>query len=263
MDKKIPSIIHQTAEDWKSLNEDFKNNIKDLQEKNPNWNYKFYNKSDRVQYIKRNFPDLLRFYEAIDGNNYGAARADFFRYCVLYNEGGVYLDIKSNVNKSLDDIINKEDEFVWQSGRAQNWDLRNRIKNIGREDKQSEIMQWFICTRAKHPFLWNVLEAIKKEMQKEKYLISREYDDIFDLTGPHIYSKVIYGMMDDNLYPHRELDTNDKSFIYNKVNKHYSHSIGKPTYHGIKTPVLKYKPNLNVIENFSVNNFECSSIGIK
>lgn len=260
MNKKIPSIIHQTAEDWKSLTKDFKNNIKELKEKNPNWNYKFYDSKDRVEYIKKNFPDLLLFYEAIDGKNYGAARADFFRYCVLYNEGGVYLDIKSNVNRSLDDIIKKEDEFVWQSGRAQNWDFRDRMKNIGRKDKQSEIMQWFICIRPKHLFLWNVLEAIKEEMQKNKYVKYRQYDDIFDLTGPHIYSRVIYGMMDDNLYPHRELDTNDKSFIFNKVQKQYSWSIGKSTYHYVSTPVLKYKPNL--VEKFTTFSFDVSPIGI-
>ena len=34
-------------------------------------------------------------------NCYGAMKAYFFRYCVLYKIGGVYLDIKSKIKVSL------------------------------------------------------------------------------------------------------------------------------------------------------------------
>ena len=250
----IPRIIHQTAQDWKSLNEDFKNNIKDLREKNPNWNYKFYDKSDRVQYIENNFPDLLTFYKAINPK-FGAAQADFFRYCVLYNEGGVYLDIKSNVNRSLDDIINKEDEFVWQSGASRDWKMRNY------EGIRYEIMQWFICTKAKHPFLWNVLEAIQEEMQKEKYLGNSTRVSVLDLTGPDIYSKTIYKLMDsNNSYKHRQLDDSNEDFLYNPQNIYYSRSIKRVQYVDLREPVLLYKPNL--VEKFTTFSFSVSPIGI-
>ncbi len=40
-----------------------------------------------------------------DQPRYGVVLADIFRYLVIYNEGGVYLDIKSTVNRPLDEII--------------------------------------------------------------------------------------------------------------------------------------------------------------
>ena len=38
--------------------------------------------------------------------NHIVARADIWRYTILYNEGGIYLDIDSLITGSLDDLIN-------------------------------------------------------------------------------------------------------------------------------------------------------------
>ena len=42
----------------------------------------------------------------------GAARADLWRYCVLYKHGGVYLDIDSLIVKPLDEWIKPDDHAI-------------------------------------------------------------------------------------------------------------------------------------------------------
>lgn len=42
----------------------------------------------------------------------GAARADLWRYCVLYVYGGVYMDDDSDIKTPLDDIIQREDRLI-------------------------------------------------------------------------------------------------------------------------------------------------------
>ena len=47
------------------------------------------------------------------------ARADFFRYLLVYQLGGVYLDIKSSLDKPLKDVLRAEDQFI-----LTHWDNR-------------------------------------------------------------------------------------------------------------------------------------------
>ena len=46
----------------------------------------------------------------------------FFRYLLMYEIGGVYLDIKSTANKKLDDVLEENDAFIL-SHRSVNVDI--------------------------------------------------------------------------------------------------------------------------------------------
>lgn len=59
------------------------------------WDYQFYDDATRESVIQQGFsPDVLQAYQTIHPE-YGPARADFFRYCIMYLKGGVYVDMKS------------------------------------------------------------------------------------------------------------------------------------------------------------------------
>lgn len=59
-----------------------------------------YNDIDCERYIKNKSKFLWEIYNIIE-NGYGAMKADFFRYIIMYFEGGLYLDIKSGLRKNL------------------------------------------------------------------------------------------------------------------------------------------------------------------
>ena len=93
-DHIIPKVCHQT---WhtRELCPEIQKVIENNKLKNPDIEFKLYTDNDMDVYIKENFDNLT--YTAYKKINpkYGAALADFFRYCVLYIDGGIYLDIKS------------------------------------------------------------------------------------------------------------------------------------------------------------------------
>ena len=61
--------------------------------------------ADINEYIGRAYGErLLGEFNRISPS-YGATRADFFRYLLLYREGGVYLDIKSSMERPLDEVL--------------------------------------------------------------------------------------------------------------------------------------------------------------
>ena len=101
----IPKIIHQTIQDKKNVHDEFLLNINFLKENNQNYRYYLYDDEDIINFIKKNYSNnILNYYNQINPI-YGPARADFFRYLLMYETGGVYLDIKSTLDVPLEKVI--------------------------------------------------------------------------------------------------------------------------------------------------------------
>jgi mannosyltransferase OCH1-like enzyme len=89
--QKIPKIIFQT---WKThhLETELLNSVLSIKEKNPEYDYFLYDDDECEEFIRTNFDDDVLF--AYNNLMPGAFKADLFRYCVLYKNGGIYIDCK-------------------------------------------------------------------------------------------------------------------------------------------------------------------------
>ena len=90
-DSIIPLNIYQTWHTKKITPKMFEtiNLIKKL---NPRFNYQLFDDNDCREFIKNNFePNVLYAFNSLIP---GAYKADLWRYCILYKNGGIYLDIK-------------------------------------------------------------------------------------------------------------------------------------------------------------------------
>jgi mannosyltransferase OCH1-like enzyme len=87
----IPLNIYQT---WhtKNLPEKMFKTIKLIKNLNPRFNYQLFDDNDCREFIKNNFD--LKVLHTFDSLIPGAYKADLWRYCILYKNGGIYLDIK-------------------------------------------------------------------------------------------------------------------------------------------------------------------------
>lgn len=213
MGDTVPKIIHQTYHS-KTFPPEILENINHLKALNPDWEYRVYDDDDITNYITRYYPELLNIYNKINPI-YGAARADFFRYILIYNEGGVYLDIKSSLTKPLKDILNIEDRYLlchWQNEPGE------IHQNIGFHHCISspfgEFQQWHVAAAKGHPFLKAVIENVCNNINNYNPFI---HDSggwaVVNLTGPIAYSLAIAPLVD--LHPHRlERNNTDLGFIY-------------------------------------------------
>ena len=194
---KIPKIIYQTYIDEKEIPSDIiKCSKKKLIKNNPDYKYKFYNNNDIKKYILNNWGDkMLNIYESIN-KSYGAARADLFRYLILYDKGGVYFDIKSTCNKKLDKIIDSNDEFIlchWGDFWKNNSKPWSKVLN----NDNGEFINWFIACKPKHIFLKKVIDNIVNKIINIKLnkIKVRGKKDVLFITGPVIYSKTILDIL--------------------------------------------------------------------
>jgi len=87
MERKIPKIIHMT-----NKTKIFPSNIIKMWKKlNPDYTFTFSDDKDCYEFIEKNFNK--EYAELFNKINYGPNKADFWRLCKLYVEGGVYVDI--------------------------------------------------------------------------------------------------------------------------------------------------------------------------
>ena len=106
----------------------------------------------------------------------GAAKADLWRYLILYKNGGVYLDLDSCFNVPLNQIIDNNDKAI-----------------ITRECRSGFFVQWCLFFNKSHPILKEIIETVVDNILrciKEKKIIN-SYIELYDTTGPSAITKVI------------------------------------------------------------------------
>lgn len=218
----IPKQIFQLTSNKHKLHSKFKKNIKYIQKLNPDWKYVLMDDDDMVAYLNLNYPPyILELYNKINPK-YGAARADFFRYLLMYKEGGVYLDLKSAMKYPLTNVINKNDEYI-----LSHWGCPCHAKALN--IKHGEFQQWHIICRPRHPFLANVINNVIKNIQNYKEEDGTGKDIVLDVTGPKAYTRSILPILKENKHRLVEIDEyigliynnlEDYQSLYSK--KHYS-----------------------------------------
>jgi mannosyltransferase OCH1-like enzyme len=232
----IPRIIHQTFYE-RTLAPQLAANVAHLKQVNPGWEYRFYDDADIVRFITDNYnAAVVERFGRID-SKYGAARADVFRYLLMYKVGGVYLDIKSLATRPLDDVLHADDRFVlsgWNND-MQSWGSHYELRDI----PTGEFQQWHIVCAPGHPFLKAVLENVMGNI--DKYLPSLHgvgKNGVLRVTGPIAYTRAIHAILDR--HPHRIADSQlELGFEYN-VYRNQSHETAfKSHYSQQTTPLIQ------------------------
>lgn len=232
----IPKKIFQLYFNSNEMHPSIKKNIEYIKKLNPEWTYILYDKEqDMVQYIKKHYsPYILNIYNKINPE-YGAAKADFFRYLLMYKEGGVYLDSKSGMEYPLNKIIKEDDEYIlshWLFGKPFKETINNEF---------GEFQQWHIICKPNHLFLKAVIDNVIKNI--ENYDINKDGvgNGVLLLTGPVVYSKSIIPLLSSN--KHRICKMNEYiGLIYNNVSYNFfghRKTLGKTHYSKLKTPIIK------------------------
>ena len=163
----IPKTIYQTFNTtrlpWLT-----KWHIYQMKKLNPEYSYEFFDDSRISSFIYEEYGENV--FALYDKLYIGAAKADFFRYAVLYRKGGVYLDIDSLFKVKLDTFILPEDHAI-----------------IAFEKSEEFYIQFALFYEAGHPFLKKALDIIM-----DNILANRYPHDVHKMTGPSAYTLAIH-----------------------------------------------------------------------
>jgi len=212
----VPRVIHQIffPDEPPAIIQD---NIRKLRALNPGWDYRLYDESRMASYISEHFgATMLACFRRIDPR-YGAARADFFRYLLMYQEGGVYLDVKSGMARALDEVIRADDKYLlshWDNdakGGYAGWGRHRELRRYGGR----ELVQWYIVCVRGHPFLRAVIEMVLHNIANYSPIVDGTGRlGVLRVTGPIAYSLAIMPILEQ--HPKRFVSSeHDLGFVYN------------------------------------------------
>lgn len=149
--KNLPKIIVSTYYDKNKIPQKVYDNIKKYA---PNYKLIIYDDNDIKIFLKKYYSkNVLDCFNQL----VGAHKADLFRYCYLYKFGGIYIDIKTELIKDINEIFNK------------NIDLYT-VLSINK----NTIYQGIIYSKKKNPIfkkLISYIVSVKKPILKKDYLI--------------------------------------------------------------------------------------------
>lgn len=195
---EIPKIIYRTSRD-KNLSSSHKKAWEFTAKHNPDFKQVLFDDNDVDSFMK----------EAMNGQIYdiyskivpGAAKADLFRYVLMYEKGGIYLDIKSGA-KELCKLILPNDKMIvstWGHSLPKAVNILAPFKKSIWKHNYAELQQWWLICSPKHPLMLNVIikvvnyidKRIKQNRCDKESKLGNYTIDVLETTGPLIFTETI------------------------------------------------------------------------
>lgn len=187
----IPFHIYQT---WhtKNLPKKMQENIDNLKKQHYKFIFHLYDDEDCREFIKNNFDiTVLNTYDKLKP---GAYKADLWRYCILYMNGGIYLDIKFKCINNFRFLSLTEKEYF----------VRDREFAGG-------TYNGLMCCLSKNIILLNCINQIVKNVTNNYY-----GDTPLDVTGPNLLGNYSSNTEKQNMelfFYSTDIPKYDKKFI--------------------------------------------------
>ncbi len=177
--RTIPKVIHKVYIEHSMEIPQILPEIKEAHESwtqlNPGYVIKYYSGKDCVQYLKRHFGQSYA--DTFNNIHAYSGKANFFRYCVLYHEGGWYSDWKQVCLKPFHKWVKDKATFVgfydihWRTAS-------DKSKNCGQPATMGSI--------SGHPILREAIDIVRNNVKNRHYGRTQ-----FDTTGPCVYGEAI------------------------------------------------------------------------
>lgn len=190
---RIPHIIHQTYKSTLIPNV-FADNVKSFVEKNPKWTYYFWTDESARQLIKDKHPYLLDIW---DNYQRPINRADALRYVVLYEFGGIYVDLDFESLRPLDRVTMKY-ACIFPTEPFEHSAFRIGIPYF--------INNAIMMCRPKHPFIKQMIDNLSR---------ARVFLEQVDVAGPAFvtYNYLSYNNI-TNIYQLKTGNESNSPYFY-------------------------------------------------
>ena len=150
------------------------------------YNLIFFNHNKRDQYMKKYWIDK-EIYKIYSKAKFQQMKADIFRYCFLFDNGGYWLDIKSSIffNISEFEVTKPEALLLLSPHNLEEKEISKELLPYTKSLNNRRLTNWFIGAKKDSLFINNLIENIVKESidyKNKKFLEPKEA--ILNLTGP-------------------------------------------------------------------------------
>ena len=183
------------------------------------FNIFYFSHKERDSYMK-SFWGNSEIFKIYQNSIFQQSKADIFRYCFLFDNGGFWLDFKSTIKVNPNNLLDDQHNIVLLSSTRileenKFKDLDPEIKNLL---KSRYITNWFIGSEKGNKFIELIIHNICKNKDKYKNIVFEDPKNaILEFTGPiNITNSLIqYLNLDIDNFDHIKLiDENEKNLVY-------------------------------------------------
>ena len=168
---RIPKVIHKVFINhsmdlkWNTIDEHTIEAHDSWKTLNPTYEIRYYSGNDCRRYLQKHFG--IKYVHVFDALKAYSNKCDFFRYCVVYREGGIYSDWKQVCLKPIDSYMPRG--ISWFS----TWDIQ-----------QNCMINGLFGACAKHPVLKRVIDICFHNIMNQFYGANPLYT-----TGPVVFGE--------------------------------------------------------------------------
>lgn len=179
---RIPPILHQSWKSSTNIPAKFAPYVRSWRHQHPAWTHLFWDDADNIALIKIRFPQFYEMARALPG----LALADFTRYAIMFEIGGVYADLDFESLKPLDALIS---DPRYASGVVVSSEpLAHTVLLNGRREGDGNgrltLCNAILLSRPGHVFWLKLMETIHAT-----FISTMERDPV-SLTGPRMVQHV-------------------------------------------------------------------------
>ena len=211
----IPKIIYKTGiDDYKNIHEDVYNVFQETIKLNPEFKIKYYSDKDSRDFIKNNFEsEILLTYDKLIP---GAYKADLFRYCILYKNGGIYSDLTQRFTMPFNKLIHLEKDNLYLVKDIEHYKINGDGSSKG-------IQISFMASRPGNEIFLKAVKQIVKNVNDKFY-----GDNPLHPTGPTLFYNILQDYKGDYKVELKEtgknkiVNSNGETVIISKINNHQS-----------------------------------------
>lgn len=211
---KIPKILHQTWKDH-NLPKGLERLSNTWQKHHPDWEFRLWTDADNNKFIETFFPSFKERYESYPSN---IQRVDAVRYLILYQYGGMFVDLDFECYKNMEDILDDVTCLFGQEPAA----------HCQLHDKHQIISNALMAAAPGHAFL----REIYQELNRPPVQVHDKNSAVLESTGPFMVTRMYEG------YKNREeIKLLDHDLVYPLTKA----EIAQLFTEGIKTPEVECK----------------------
>lgn len=190
---KIPNVVYQTW-DRNRLGRTHLRELHRFRNLNPEYSFVFFDTEAMNAYM-RTWYQGHPIYDIFNNIQFGASKADVFRYCLLFREGGWYFDINKMINIPLKELVNVHHEAVLSYENnpvLENETVPPEIVN-DLQYPNNTFVQWGFGFIKGHPILKDIIDQIVKDYPgyKNKRFESVQMA-ILDFTATYQWTRTIW-----------------------------------------------------------------------
>ena len=190
-DQKIPPVVYQT---FSTRLLDYKHHdaVMAIRQANQDLTFEFFDDTAVQEYMATRWgADPI--YPVFLGSRFPQMKSDIFRYCLVFDRGGYYLDINKGITKSLTSFhpVDAEGIISFESNHTLIWPPADVLADLNHPDKV--VLQWAFGFSPGHPILER---TIRKIVDYSTWVSGKKFrsvrDGVVGFTGPGAFTTAVW-----------------------------------------------------------------------